>query len=81
MMGDLENAGSEWDVIIEMLRDAVSSAGPAPSGSPELTSGKFHVIRWQTWRHTDGRAFAPDQIEKNQTRSSTDSRTPLTKQP
>lgn len=65
MLDKLDKAGSEWDMILDILRDAASVAGPIPTGSPELSSGANRLIaRIRMYRLLTESSTAPPELEE-----------------
>lgn len=65
MLDKLDKAGNEWDMILDILRDAASVAGPIPTGSPELSSGANRLIaRIRMYRLLTESSTAPPELEE-----------------
>lgn len=65
MLDKLDKAGNEWDMILDILRDAASVAGPIPTSSPELSSGANRLIaRIRMYRLLTESSTAPPELEE-----------------
>lgn len=44
MADEMEKAGTEWDLVLDLLRDAQNTVGPPPTGSPDADSSECGLL-------------------------------------